>query len=62
MMTYREIALEFNCTSENIRKIERRALRKLAANPEALNVFLQYSDITTKMSIWDSIEQMAWEK
>jgi NADPH-dependent 7-cyano-7-deazaguanine reductase QueF len=59
MMSYREIGEYFGCCAENIRKIERKALLKLAADPEALRVFREYKDHQGIANLWQVMENMS---
>ena len=54
-MTYAEIAIHIGCSAENIRKIERKALKKLSLLPESRTILAEYMDTPDRCGLWEAI-------
>jgi hypothetical protein len=60
-MSYREIAAVMGCSSQYIRRIERTALRKLAAIPELKDLLEEYLSLPEQFDHWDEAELISPE-
>jgi len=55
-MTYEAVGLVLGCSGENVRKIERRAIKKLLLLAECREILDEYINSPNLCSLWEAIE------